>query len=157
VAIISAAEGSGNLPPASLATGPFDLHIAPAIAPDRGPFAMMPVSQGAVDDGAHPGLHMESVRDLLAEHDVAAYPAELWAEDEASGVALAMLDADIAALAATYLENGGVLPAEQWRALLECAAVARVIVPGLTGAAWVYFARLYALSQAMLRAAPDVP
>lgn len=99
---------------------------------------------------------MESVRDLLAEHDVAAYPVELSAEDEASGVALAMLDADIAALAATYLENGGVLPAEQWRALLECATVVRVIVPGLSGDAWVYFARLYALSQAMLRAAPVI-
>ena len=100
---------------------------------------------------------MESVRDLLAEHDVAAYPAELSAADEASGVALAMLDADIAALAATYIENLGALPVEQWRALIECAAVARVIVPGLTGDAWVYFARLYALSQAMLRTAPDIP
>jgi hypothetical protein len=30
-------------------------------------------------------------------------------------------------------------------------------VPGLTGDAWVYFARLYALSQAMLRTAPDIP
>ena len=71
------------------------------------------------------------------------------------GVALALLDADISSLAATYLENGGALPEEQWRALAECAAVARVIVPGLAGDAWVYFARLYALSQAMLRTAPD--
>lgn len=100
---------------------------------------------------------MESVRDLLEAHDVAAYPAELSAEDESAGVALALLDADIAGLAATYIRNGGVLPAEQWRALNECAAVARVIVPGLSGAAWVYFARLYALSQAMLRTEPDVP
>jgi hypothetical protein len=108
-------------------------------------------------DGAHPGLHMESVHDLLAEHDVAAYPAELSVGDEASGAALAMLDADIAALAAAYIENRGALPAELWQALIECAAVARVIVPGLTGDAWVYFARLYALSQAMLRTAPDIP
>jgi len=100
---------------------------------------------------------MESVRDLLAEHDAAPFPTELSDGTEASGVALAMLDADIAALAALYLDRGGVLPAEQWRALSECAAVARVIVPGLTGAAWVYFARLYALSQAMLRTAPRIP
>ena len=100
---------------------------------------------------------MESVRDLLEAHDVAAYPAELSSEDETAGVALALLDADITGLATTYLDNGGALPAEQWRALAECAAVARVIVPGLTGDAWVYFARLYALAQAMLRSAPDVP
>jgi hypothetical protein len=99
---------------------------------------------------------MESVRDLLEAHDDAAYPAELSAEDEVSGVALTLLDADIAGLAATYLRNGGLLPAEQWDVLAECAAVARVIVPGLTGDAWVYFARLYALSQAMLRSAPDI-
>ena len=97
---------------------------------------------------------MESVRDLLEAHDVAAYPPELSAEDETAGVALTLLDADIAGLAAAYLQNGGELPAEQWRVLTECAAVARVIVPGLTGDAWVYFARLYALAQAMLRTAP---
>jgi hypothetical protein len=97
---------------------------------------------------------MESVRDLLEAHDVAAYPADLSVEDEIAGVALALLDADIAGLAATFIQNGGVLPAEQWRVLTECAAVARVIVPGLTGDAWVYFARLYALSQAMLRTTP---
>ncbi|MFL5616938.1 MAG: hypothetical protein ACJ79A_00930 [Gemmatimonadaceae bacterium] len=100
---------------------------------------------------------MESVRDLLAAHDTAPYPADLSAGDEVGGVALVLLDADIAGLAATYLDHEGVLPAEQWRALIECAAVARVIVPGLTGDAWVYFARLYALSQAMLRTAPDIP
>ena len=100
---------------------------------------------------------MESVRDLLEAHDDAAYPAELSVEDEVAGVALALLDADIAGLAATYLRNGGELPAEQWHALAECSAVARVIVPGLSGEAWVYFARLYALSQAMLRTAPDIP
>jgi len=100
---------------------------------------------------------MESVRDLLGAHDVARYPAELSGEDEIAGVALVLLDADIAGLAASYLENGGVLPAEQWRVLGECAAVARVVVPNLTGDAWVYFARLYALAQAMLRGAPDLP
>jgi hypothetical protein len=100
---------------------------------------------------------MESVRDLLEAHDVAPYPAELSGEDEVAGVALVLLDADIAGLAASYLDNGGELSAEQWGVLEECAAVARVIVPGLTGDAWVYFVRLYALAQAMLRAAPDLP
>ena len=84
---------------------------------------------------------MESVRDLLAAHDDAPYPAELSDGDEAGGIALVLLDADIAGLAATYMRHGGVLAAEQWRALIECAAVARVLVPGLTGDAWVYFAR----------------
>ena len=100
---------------------------------------------------------MESVRDLLDAHDIAPYPAGLSDGDEIEGVALVLLDADIAGLAASYLENGGVLPAEQWRVLGECAAVARVIVPNLRGDAWVYFARLYALAQAMLRGAPDLP
>jgi hypothetical protein len=53
--------------------------------------------------------------------------------------------------------NRAALPWGTCRARFACAAVARVIVPGLTGEAWVYFARLYALSQAMLRTAPDIP
>jgi hypothetical protein len=100
---------------------------------------------------------MESVRDLLEAHDVAPYPTELSGEDEVAGVALVLLDADIAGIAASYLHNGGELSIEQWGVLEECAAVARVVVPGLTGDAWVYFVRLYALAQAMLRAAPDLP
>lgn len=100
---------------------------------------------------------MESVRDLLEAHDVAPYPTDLSGEDEVAGVALVLLDADIAGLAASYLENGGELAVEQWQVLEECAAVARVVVPGLTGDAWVYFVRLYALAQAMLRGAPDLP
>lgn len=96
---------------------------------------------------------MESVRDLLAAHDVASYP--LPGGDEVEGAALVLLDADIAGLATSYLAHEGTLPAEQWRVLRECAAVARVVVPSLTGEAWVYFARLYALTQAMLRSAPD--
>jgi len=101
--------------------------------------------------------HMESVRNLLEAHDSARFPAELSDGDEIAGVALVLLDADIAGLAASYLEQGGMLPAEQWRVLGECAAVARVVVPNLQGDAWVYFARLYALAQAMLRGAPELP
>ena len=100
---------------------------------------------------------MESVRDLLEAHDSARFPPGLSDDDEIAGAALVLLDADIAGLAASYLEQGGVLPLEQWRVLSECAAVARVVVPSLRGDAWVYFARLYALAQAMLRGAPDLP
>ena len=53
--------------------------------------------------------------------------------------------------------ESGELSLEQWRVLSECAVVARVVVPNLRGDAWVYFARLYALAQAMLRGAPDLP
>src|SRR5699024_4208215 len=120
---------TGRCPAGAIAMGAYHLHIAPATAPGRGRLATPFPNTTRSLDGAHPGLHMESVRDLLAEHDVAAYPAELSVGDEASDVALAMLDADIAALAATYIENRGALPVEQWRALIECAAVARVIVP----------------------------
>jgi hypothetical protein len=100
---------------------------------------------------------MESVRDLLGTHDIAPYPAELSDGDEIAGVALLLLDVDIAGLAASYIEKGGELSTEQWRVLAECAAVARVVVPNLRGDAWVYFARLYALAQAMLRGAPGLP
>ena len=99
--------------------------------------------------------HVESVRDLLAAHDDASFPDS--EGGDAEGVALVLLDADIAGLAASYLERGGTLPAEQWTVLRECAAVARVVVPNLTGDAWVYFMRLYALTQAMLRSAPEAP
>jgi hypothetical protein len=98
---------------------------------------------------------MQSIRDLLETHNASPFPAELSAGDEVAGVALVMLDADIASLATAYLGAGGTLPAEQWQALREAADVARVVVPGLTGEAWVYFGRLYALAQAVLRAAPD--
>jgi hypothetical protein len=100
---------------------------------------------------------MESVRDLLDAHDSARFPSGLSDDDEIAGAALVLLDADIAGLAAAYLDQDGVLPLEQWRVLSECAAVARVVVPSLRGDAWVYFARLYALAQAMLRGAPDLP
>jgi hypothetical protein len=100
---------------------------------------------------------MESVRDLLSAHDDASFPDSLSDGGDAEGVALVLLDADIAGLAASYIEHGGRLPAEQWLVLRECAAVARVVVPNLTGDAWVYFVRLYALTQAMLRSAPDAP
>ena len=101
--------------------------------------------------------HVESVRDLLAAHDGASFPDSLSDGDDAEGVALVLLDADIAGLAASYIASGGTLPAEQWLVLRECAAVARVVVPNLAGDAWVYFVRLYALTQAMLRSAPDAP
>ena len=100
-------------------------------------------------------MSLTSVRDLLDAHNAAAFPAELSAGDEVSGVALVLLDADIAGLAAAYLGADGALPPEQWRTLRESAAVVRAVVPGLTGEAWVYFGRLHALAQAMLRAAPD--
>jgi hypothetical protein len=100
---------------------------------------------------------VEAGRDLLATHDAARFPASLSDDSDAEGVALVLLDADIAGLAASYIAGRGTLPAEQWRVLRECAAVARVVVPNLTGDAWVYFARLYALTQAMLRSAPEAP
>ena len=98
---------------------------------------------------------MDTIRDLLDAHNAAAFPADLPGGVEAHGVALVLLDADITGLAAAYLGAGGALPAEQWRALREAAAVARAVVPGLTGEAWVYFGRLYTLAKAVLREAPD--
>ena len=100
---------------------------------------------------------METVRDLVATHGAAPYPSELVGSAEVGGVALILLDADITGFATTFLENGGALRPDQWRMLRDCAADARTVVPQLTGEAWVYFGRLYALSQALLRAEPVAP
>lgn len=97
----------------------------------------------------------ERVRDLLAAHVEAPYPPELGGGAEVAGVALVMLDADIAGLAAAFLGGQGTLRPDQWWTLRECATDARAVVPQLTGDAWVYFARLYTLARAMQRLAPD--
>lgn len=96
---------------------------------------------------------MDSVRDLLAAHNDAPYPADLSGGVEVDGVSLVMLDADIAGLATAYLGDGA-LRSDQWLTLRDAAADARAVLPGLTGEAWLYFARLYALAQAVLRDAP---
>jgi len=68
-----------------------------------------------------------------------------------------MLDADIAGLAAAFVGADGTLRPDQWWTLHECAADVRAVVPQLEGEAWVYFARLYMLAQAMLRSEPVTP
>jgi hypothetical protein len=96
-----------------------------------------------------------TVRDLLETHNASPYPPELSGGDEVAGVALVMLDADIAGLAAAYLGAGGALRPDQWFTLREALADARLVMPHLTGEAWVYFGRLYMLGRAMLRTAPE--
>ncbi|MGZ8413707.1 MAG: hypothetical protein ACXWZS_12765 [Gemmatirosa sp.] len=100
-------------------------------------------------------MHIDSVRDLLEAHAAAPYPTDLSGGDEVAGVALVLLDADIAGLATAYVGAGGTLRADQWFTLRECAADARAVVSQLSGESWVYFGRLYALAQAVLRDAPD--
>ena len=98
---------------------------------------------------------MQSVRDLLDARRASPYPAELSERTEVDGVALVTLDSDIQGLADAYVASGGTLRPDQWFTLRQCLADVRGVVPQLTGEAWVYFARLYALAQAMLRTAPD--
>lgn len=98
-----------------------------------------------------------TVRDLLDTHNASPYPPELSGGDEVAGVALVMLDADIAGLAASYLGGGGAMRPDQWFTLRENVADARTVLTHLRGESWVYFGRLYALGQAMLRVAPDGP
>jgi hypothetical protein len=98
---------------------------------------------------------MQAVRDLLATHNAAPYPADLSGGAEVAGVALVMLDADIAGLATAFLGAGGTLRPDQWFTLREAAADARGVLAELSGESWVYFGRLYALARAVLRHAPD--
>lgn len=100
---------------------------------------------------------IDAVRDLLAAHTAADYPESLGGGEEVEGVALVMLDADLAGLAAAFVGGDGVLRPDQWWTLRESAADVRAVVPRLEGDAWVYFARLYAISQAMLKLAPASP
>jgi hypothetical protein len=97
---------------------------------------------------------VDAIRDLLAAHNAAPYPPDLPGGAEVEGVSLVMLDADVAGAAAAYL-GAGSLRRDQWLALREAAADARVVLPRLTGEAWLYFARLYALARAVLRHDPD--
>ena len=100
---------------------------------------------------------MEMVRDLFATHAATQYPSTIAGGAEVNGVALILLDADIAGFATTFLANGGTLRPDQWRRLRDAAEEARTVVPELRGEEWVYFARLYALSQAMLQVESIAP
>ena len=93
----------------------------------------------------------ESVHDLFEMHKSAAYPPALAGDAEVAGVSLIILDSDISGLAQSFIATHGSLRADQWITLRDCLAHARTVLPELTGESWVYFARLYALGQAMLR------
>jgi hypothetical protein len=93
----------------------------------------------------------DSVRDLFDTHTGASYPPALTGDAEVAGVSLVILDSDISGLAQSFIAAGGALRADQWMTLRDCLAHTRSVLPELTGESWVYFARLYALGQAMLR------
>jgi hypothetical protein len=97
----------------------------------------------------------DSVRDLFETHSGTSYPPALSGDAEVAGISLIILDSDITGLAQSFIATGGALRADQWFTLRECLDHARTILPALTGESWVYFARLYALGQAMLRSRRD--
>ena len=94
---------------------------------------------------------IDSVRDLFETHRGAPYPPALSAGAEVAGISLVILDSDISGLAQSFIATNGALRGDQWLTLRDCMEHARTIMPALTGETWVYFARLYALGQAMLR------
>jgi hypothetical protein len=98
---------------------------------------------------------MQSVRDILETHLAAGYPPGLASDAEIDGISLILLDADVAGLAESFLAAGGHLRPDQWFILRQCVAHTRAVLPELKDEAWVYFARLHALAQALLRSAPD--
>jgi len=97
---------------------------------------------------------MELIRDLLATHLAAGYPASLSGDAEIDGISLILLDADIAGLAESFLSSGG-LRSDQRFILQQCVTDSRSVLLSLRGDEWVYFARLHALAQALLRSTPD--
>jgi hypothetical protein len=100
-------------------------------------------------------LMIESIRDLYEMHLAAGYPPDLAGDAEVDGISLILLDADIAGLAQTFLADGRLRP-DQWYTLRQCRADTQVVLRQLAGEEWVYFARLHALAQALLRSAPEV-
>jgi hypothetical protein len=100
---------------------------------------------------------MDSVRDLFDMHSAASYPPALAGDAEVAGISLIILDSDITGLAQSFIAAEGILRSDQWSTLRDCLAHARTILPALSGESWMYFARLYALGQAMLRSGRDVP
>ena len=100
---------------------------------------------------------METVRALRDTHADAEYPAELSVDAEIDGIALVLLDADVAGLADAFMDGGGTLRPDQWFTLRECAADAQRVLPRLDGAARAYFLRLAMIAHAMLRVAPPAP
>jgi hypothetical protein len=98
----------------------------------------------------------DSIRDLYEAHLAVDYPVALAGDAEVDGISLIILDADIAGLAQSFLAAGGELRPDQWFTLRQCVADTRTVLPGLQDDAWIHFARLHALAQALLRAAPNV-
>jgi hypothetical protein len=99
----------------------------------------------------------DSVRDLFETHTSAPYPPALSGDAEIAGVSLIILDSDISGLAQSFIATNGALRPDQWLTLRDSLAHARAVLPALTGESWVYFARLFALGQAMQRARPEAP
>lgn len=100
-------------------------------------------------------MTMESIRNLYETHLAAGYPPGLAGDAEIEGVALILLDADIVGLAEAFLASDGQLRPDQWYTLRQCRVVTHVVLPHLVGGEWVYFARLHALVQALLRSSPE--
>ncbi|GLC24680.1 hypothetical protein [Roseisolibacter agri] len=106
----------------------------------------------APDPTSHDDL--AALHALLAVHGDAEFPEALAGGAPVADVSPIMLEADVTALATAFARSGGTLRRDQWWTLRECAADARTLVPKLTGESWVYFARVYAIAQAVLRHAP---
>ena len=100
---------------------------------------------------------MAELHALLEAHVSAEFPVALAGGASVADVSPAMLEADVTTLATTFVATGGTLRPDQWWTLRECTADARTLVPRLTGEAWIYFARVYALAQALLRFDPTPP
>ena len=96
---------------------------------------------------------LDALHALLAAHEQADFPAALAGGAPVGDVSPLMLEADVTTLATTFVATGGLRP-DQWWTLRECAADARSVVPQLTGEAWIYFARVFAIAQAVLRHDP---
>lgn len=97
---------------------------------------------------------MQPIIDLLSTHLTTRYPTSLAADAEIGGISLVILDSDVTGLAQAFIASGGNLRNDQWFTLRENLADTKTVLASLRDEEWIYFARLHALAQALLRAAP---
>jgi hypothetical protein len=99
---------------------------------------------------------VQPVVDLLSTHLTSKYPRSLAPDAEVERISLAVLDSDVTGIAQAFIKSGGSLSDDEWRTLRQCAVATKAVLPGLSQDAWIYFARLHAMTQALLRGASDV-
>jgi len=91
------------------------------------------------------------IAQLWQQHQGATFPADCRGE-EVDGIDLVMLDADTAGCISCFLTSSGQLDSKRREILVACRRDLDQVLPQLQGHASVYYGRLRALAEAVLKA-----